>query len=65
MWNQKARVGFIASMKRDAALTTLESQTTNQAISLCQLSESDRFAGFSNYTEDGDFKYKGIQVITA
>ena len=32
---------------------------------LCQLSESDRFAGFSNFTEDGDFKYKGIQVITA
>lgn len=32
---------------------------------LCQLSESDRFAGFSNYTEDDDFKYKGIKVITA
>ena len=32
---------------------------------LCQLSESDRYAGFSNFTEASDFKYKGIQVITA
>jgi len=32
---------------------------------LCQLSESDRFAGIRNFTEVGDFKYKGIQVITA
>ena len=32
---------------------------------LCQLSESDRFAGFSTFTEDSDFKYKGIQVKTA
>ena len=29
---------------------------------LCQLSESDRFVGFSNFTEDDNFKYKGIQV---
>ncbi|XP_073227534.1 microfibril-associated glycoprotein 4-like [Porites lutea] len=30
---------------------------------LCQLSESDKFAGFSNFTEDGDFKYKGTQSV--
>ena len=30
----------------------------------CQLSDSDRFAGFANFTEDKDFKYGGLQVIT-
>ena len=29
---------------------------------LCQLTDSDRFAGFSNFKEDDNFKYKGIQV---
>ena len=28
----------------------------------CQLSDSDRFAGFDNFTVDIDFKYAGIQV---
>ncbi len=28
----------------------------------CQLSNSDRFAGFVNFTEDNDFKYGGLQV---
>ena len=28
----------------------------------CQLSDSDRFAGFDNFTVDIDFKYTGIQV---
>ena len=30
----------------------------------CQLSDSDRFASFANFTEDKDFKYGGLQVIT-
>lgn len=30
----------------------------------CQLSDSDRFAGFANFTEDEDFKYGGLQVTT-
>lgn len=30
----------------------------------CQLSDSDRFAGFANFSEDKDFKYGGLQVIT-
>ena len=29
----------------------------------CQLSDSDRFAGFVNFTKDGNFSYRGIQVI--
>ena len=28
----------------------------------CQLSDSDRFAGFANFTEDKDFIYRGIKV---
>ena len=28
----------------------------------CQLSESDRFVGIANFTEDKDFIYKGRQV---
>ena len=28
----------------------------------CQLSDSDRFAGLVNFTEDKDFKYGGLQV---
>lgn len=28
----------------------------------CQLSNSDRFAGFVNFTEDNNFKYRGLQV---
>lgn len=30
----------------------------------CQLSDSDRFGGFANFTEDKDFKFWGLQVIT-
>ena len=30
----------------------------------CQLSDSDRFASFTNFTKDKDFKYGGFQVIT-
>ncbi|KAM7425957.1 signaling receptor binding [Porites harrisoni] len=30
---------------------------------LCQLTDSDRFAGFSNFKEDDNFKYKGIQSV--
>ena len=29
----------------------------------CQLSDSDRFAAFANFTEDDDFTYRGIKVI--
>lgn len=32
--------------------------------SLCQLSDSDRFAEAGNFTEDGNFKYRGIQVVS-
>ena len=28
----------------------------------CQLSDSDRFAGFANFTEDKGFIYRGIKV---
>ena len=28
----------------------------------CQISNSDRFVSIGNFTEDGDFKYIGIQV---
>ncbi len=28
----------------------------------CQLSDSDRFAGIKNFTEDGELFYRGIQV---
>ena len=28
----------------------------------CQLSDSDRFAGFANFIEDKDFIYRGIKV---
>lgn len=30
----------------------------------CELSNSDRFAGFANFLEDKDFNYGGLQVIT-
>lgn len=29
----------------------------------CQLSDSDRFVGVKNFTKDGEFFYRGIQVI--
>ena len=29
----------------------------------CQLSDSDRFAGLKNFTEDDDFLYRGVKVI--
>ena len=29
----------------------------------CQLSNSDRFAGLKNFTEDHEFLYRGIKVI--
>ena len=29
----------------------------------CQLSDSDRFVGLANYTQDDGFKYRGITVI--
>ena len=28
----------------------------------CQLSDSDRFVGVANFTEDKDFSYCGVQV---
>ena len=29
----------------------------------CQLSNSDRFVGFANFTEDHEFLYRGVKVI--
>ena len=34
----------------------------NFQTSKCQLSDSDRFVGFVNFTEDEDFIYRGLQV---
>ena len=30
---------------------------------VCQLSDADRFVGLVNFTEDDDFKYRGMQVM--
>ena len=30
---------------------------------VCELSDSDRFFGFGNFTEDDNFTYRGMQVI--
>ena len=35
---------------------------TNPERFECQLSASDRFFGLANFTEDADFKYRGLQV---
>ena len=35
----------------------------NDGIFTCQLSHSDRFVGFINFTEDKNFIYRGLQVI--
>ena len=32
---------------------------------VCELSDSDRFLGFGNFTEDVNFTYRGMQVIIA
>ena len=32
---------------------------------VCELSDSDRFFGFGNFTEDDNFTYRGIQVTIA
>ena len=38
--------------------------TKNQAEKFkCQLSESDRFVGHANFTENDNFKYRGVLVI--
>lgn len=29
----------------------------------CELSDSDRFTGFVNFTKDGNFNYTGLQVF--
>ena len=31
----------------------------------CQLSNSDRFVGMKNFTEDPEFLYRGIKVISS
>ena len=36
---------------------------TNAERFVCQLSDSDRFSGHVNFTEDEGFKYGGLQVI--
>lgn len=30
---------------------------------VCELCDSDRFAGFDNFTEDDNFRYRGTQVM--
>ena len=32
---------------------------------VCELSDSDRFFGFGNFTEDNNFTYRGLQVTIA
>ena len=32
---------------------------------VCELSDSDRFLGFGNFTEDGNFAYRGMEVTIA
>lgn len=36
---------------------------SNSEKFLCQLSDSDRFIGDVNFTEDKDFLYRGIKVV--
>ena len=36
--------------------------TTNNKKFKCQLSDSDRFASFKNFTEDDKFLYRGVKV---
>ena len=36
--------------------------TTNKKKFKCQLSDSDRFASFKNFTEDNKFLYRGVKV---
>ena len=36
--------------------------TTNNKKFKCQLSDSDRFASFKNFTEDNKFLYRGVKV---
>ena len=36
----------------------------NKNIFKCQLSHSDRFASLKNFTEDHEFLYRGIKVIS-
>ena len=37
--------------------------TTDKKRFNCQLSDSDRFVGLENFTEDNEVLYRGIQVI--
>ena len=55
---------------RDPRMMTKESScvsynfrsTTNKKKFKCQLSDSDRFASFKNFTEDNKFLYRGVKV---
>ena len=42
---------------------SVNSTKNNAKRFTCQLSDSDRFASFVNFTKDKDFKYGGLQVI--
>ena len=53
-------VVFNASGMNDASLSLSRNES---GTFVCELSDSDRFFGFGNFTEDDNFTYRGMQVI--
>ncbi len=53
-----------ACVKESRCLSYNFGPTEDKKRFKCQLSDSDRFVGFKNFTEDGELIYRGIQVIS-
>ncbi|KAL9982300.1 hypothetical protein ACROYT_G004327 [Oculina patagonica] len=52
-----------ACVKESRCLSYNFGPTEDKKRFKCQLSDSDRFVGFKNFTEDGELIYRGIQSI--
>ena len=53
----------VECVKENRCLSYSFGSTTDKKRFSCQLSDSDRFVGQENFTEDNEVLYRGIQVI--
>ena len=59
-WIQRVLVDYTVLKK--ARVSYNFGSTINNKKFKCQLSDSDRFASFQNFTEDNKFLYRGVKV---
>ena len=51
-------------VKENGCLSYNFGPNENKKRFMCQLSDSDRFVGLKNFTEDGEFIYRGVKVMS-